>query len=218
MSAKKLLDKIARLVDQELYYEAQQLYDTLCSRLVGSNKVPAALHYTSTGALEFFTAGRPGNASEVAMLFAATLKDNKVEYSSDIVERSIQVFEAYPSEMVEAKCSFLKAIVQWSSKVGPNSNGDPELHYKLAQSLEETSPSTAHNHYLRSQHPFEHAEMIVRWSKAGFPSEQDLFLTRAVLEYLCLKDLQSANVLYTRTVQLLSLESPLVNFCKFRTS
>jgi hypothetical protein len=45
----------------------------------------------------------------------------------------------------------------------------------------------AQQHYVRGSNPSKFGGMLVEYAKGGSPDEADLFITRAVLMYLCLQ-------------------------------
>ncbi len=87
--------------------------------------------------------------------------------------------------------------------------------------------ANAHKHYLRSEQPHAHAQLLLEWSHVTYASERDLLIVRAILQYVCLEDLASANVvykLYTTGIQQEKdvdtdaiLQSPIMHFTQFCT-
>lgn len=57
--------------------------------------------------------------------------------------------------------------------------------------------------------------MIWQWAASGNQSERDLFVARAVLGYLALKNCRDANLLFAELSQRIEQPSPLLNFIKF---
>jgi len=52
-------------------------------------------------------------------------------------------------------------------------------------------------------------------STAGYTSERDLFIARAVLQYLCLSNIKDANIVFKIFNESMCLDSPLINFLSF---
>jgi len=99
-------------------------------------------------------------------------------------------------------------------------------------------------HWLHSHHPREFAQILLEWSKKGLLGERDLYIARAVLQYLCLEDIDGANACFETYMDIQRstsgassaaaavpspqssdaeakdssdpLRSPLVNFIRFR--
>jgi golgi to ER traffic protein 4 len=80
----------------------------------------------------------------------------------------------------------------------------------------------AHKHFSRASSPEAHASMIFDWSLSGNDSEKDLFITRALLQLLCVSDVKEAKYFFEEYVKLhcevdetFNSKSPLLNFCRF---
>lgn len=126
--------------------------------------------------------------------------------------------EGTESQSQLASETFMKNAIKWSVAEGENKLGDPSLHFAFAErylSLEEYGK--AQKHYLRSGNPVRFASVLSSWSKTAYPSEADLFIARAVLQYLCFGNLKDANTVYQSYLQLSPNlpQSPLINYLKF---
>jgi hypothetical protein len=68
---------------------------------------------------------------------------------------------------------------------GSRKRGDPELQLMLARAYRAAGDFVhSAKHFLHAENPKEFAEMLFEWSQQGYPSESDLFLARAVLQYV----------------------------------
>jgi hypothetical protein len=102
---------------------------------------------------------------------------------------------------------------------------DKRLHLALAQLHRAHKQfGDAQKHYLRAQSYLEHAKALVEWAKTGLPSELDLFVARAALEYVCLQNLKGANMVFRVFLTAFKKDadaaatlkdSPLLNFVRF---
>ena len=116
---------------------------------------------------------------------------------------------------------FLKHAIKWTADNDDFAGGDPELHFLAAITQEKmTNYEGAFKNYIRSERPREFASMLVQWSTEGYEGEVDLYVVRAVLSLLCLKNLRDANVVLVEYKALwatkgLALDTPLLNFTSF---
>lgn len=86
-------------------------------------------------------------------------------------------------------CTVLNSLnsntFRWSAAKGSRQRGDPELQLLLARTYRDIEDyAGASKHYLHTEQPIEFAQMLSKWSETGFESERDLYLTRAVLQYV----------------------------------
>eukprot|EP00658_Telonema_sp_P-2_P019010 TRINITY_DN1744_c0_g1_i1.p2 TRINITY_DN1744_c0_g1~~TRINITY_DN1744_c0_g1_i1.p2 ORF type:complete len:182 (-),score=54.21 TRINITY_DN1744_c0_g1_i1:277-822(-) len=94
--------------------------------------------------------------------------------------------------------------------------GSPELHNVLAGFMAvEGEYGVAQQHFLRGDRPEEFADMLGQWASEGNKSEADLFVTRAVLGYLILKNGRDANAVFEKSMEGVVNPSPLQNFIKY---
>jgi hypothetical protein len=74
-------------------------------------------------------------------------------------------------------------MCRWSAEEGSRRRGDPELQLLLARAYQSVGDySHASKHYLHSENPSEFAKMLYTWSKEGYSSEVELYITRVVLQ------------------------------------
>jgi len=102
-----------------------------------------------------------------------------------------------------------------------NSPGDSELNCRAARCYSKINDySNAQRYYLRSNKPDEFSEVIIKWAKYGYPNERDLFIARAVLQYLCIGNIRDSNQLFNTFIKNYSPaeelpQTPLMNFLRF---
>lgn len=74
---------------------------------------------------------------------------------------------------------------RWSAAEGSRKRGDPELQLLLSRAHRHAGDYThAAKHYLHAESPVEFADALFDWSKLGYASEFDLYVARAVLQYV----------------------------------
>lgn len=115
-----------------------------------------------------------------------------------------------------AQSALIRAAIKWSKKTGKFRDGNPQLHNLAAAAFTENAMfDKAQQHFLRGDQPHEFARMLARWSSQGYGSEADLFLARAVLGLLVLKNMRDANALYSEVTKGVGELTPMHNFLRF---
>lgn len=160
---------------------------------------------------------RQANAgTELALLIIENYKKTEAPVSKETIDPLLEIAKHYTSADGQSRRTFIKTAVSWSSTPANNKQGAPELHDFFSQIYtKEKDFALAEKHFLRGTNPRGYAEMLVELSRNGYESEKDLFIARAVFQYLCLSNLKDANAVFTSFLSLVPLESPLINFVKF---
>lgn len=94
---------------------------------------------------------------------------------------------------ISERDTFLGQAVKWSSQGA--SQGNPKLHQCIAKVYwEELNYSQARHHYIHSKDGQSCGNLLVEFHMSkGFKWEVDLFIAQAVLQFLCLRNLITAN-------------------------
>ncbi|CAI5740694.1 unnamed protein product [Peronospora destructor] len=226
------IDHVSQKLDQQLqegdYYGALQMYKTLFMRfLKGDNpdiiQQEKAILLAFKATIEFMKNNENQAATEMANLMISVFTDYHHpldEQHKQRIRDIVSAFELKP-EFSTDLARFLKSAVKWSAMEGPRKRGDPELQLLLARAYQTAEEfSNALKHFLHAENPQELAEMLFQWSTLGYPSESDLYLTRAVLQLLSLENLRDANKVYESYVTKCNsagrpVDLPLFNFTRF---
>jgi hypothetical protein len=193
-------------------YEASQLYDTLSARLITA-KHADPLSILAPGVERFMRTGQRAFAVAVSLLIPDTLAKIEIPADSGVVDRLIAIHKEFGGE---PSVEFLRACVGYTSKYGDNVLGSAPLNKELGIALWMIKDYVGANEALAKGEAYaEHGNLLVEWSTAGYKSEVDLFVTRAVLQYLCLENMKGANTVYKAFMEAYeNLDTPLTNFCK----
>uniref|UniRef100_A0A6B2LCG3 Golgi to ER traffic protein 4 n=1 Tax=Arcella intermedia TaxID=1963864 RepID=A0A6B2LCG3_9EUKA len=174
------------------------------------------------GATIMLEHGQANAGTELALLLIDHYKAIDAPLNQETLSVVLLIFSRYTMEFSTQLRSFIKAAVNWSSRKENNDQGAPELHNAFAKFYDEKGHfSYAQMHYLRGTEEEAYAEMLVKWTQSGYPLEKELFITRAVLQYLCLSSIDSAHKVLTYFVKKMNYPSfpdelpPLINFLKF---
>jgi len=194
----RVLTKLQRSIEAGNYYEAHQMYKTLYFRYTNQEKYAEAIDLLYDGAMKLSEHGQHHSAADLCMLLVDTLKkaDNDVEDAH--INKLGELFSALRPDQIERE-NFLNAALQWSSRKEKSyKSGHPSLHCKFGECLwREKNYAQARFHLIHSNSGESCALMLVEYSTArGFPSEVDLFITQAVLQYLCLSNMSTATIAF----------------------
>jgi len=164
----------------------------------------------------FFKHDQSDSATDLGQQLLAIYEDVSFEGPPETLEKLQKICSSYPEDAVVAQTTLVKAAIKWSAQHGEHIHGHPSLHNIAASSfMRHEMFEKAQPHFLRGDTPESFAEMLVKWSAMGYRSERDLFLARAVLGYLALKNLQDANLVYERVMETVTDPTPLDNFLRF---
>ena len=202
MSTKQLLHDIQQQVQLGKYYEAQQMYKGMSDKFLHKKKFDKSVHILVTGTRVMMEKKQATLALELANSMIevfekcenCALLEPKWQISKNVSMNALELIEAianlFPMVCAE-RALFLKEAISWSAKclktqeTGGMTQGEPSLHTMLANTFRAGKVySEAHKQYSLSESPNEHAEFLFEWALEGHPHERDLFITRAVLQYV----------------------------------
>ncbi|KAK7806484.1 hypothetical protein U0070_017476 [Myodes glareolus] len=173
---------------------------SLC-RYMSQSKHAEARELMYSGALLFFSHGQQNSAADLSMLVLESLEKAEVDVADELLENLAKVFSLMDPNSPE-RVAFVSRALKWSSG-GSGKLGHPRLHQLLALTLwKEQNYCESRYHFLHSTDGEGCANMLVEYSTArGFRSEVDMFVAQAVLQFLCLKNKNSALVVFTTYTQ-----------------
>ncbi|XP_030888032.1 Golgi to ER traffic protein 4 homolog isoform X2 [Leptonychotes weddellii] len=189
---------------------------------MSQSKHTEARELMCSGALLFFSHGQQNSAADLSMLVLESLEKAEVEVADELLENLAKLFSLMDPNSPE-RVAFVSRALKWSSG-GSGKLGHPRLHQLLALTLwKEQNYCESRYHFLHSADGEGCAHMLVEYSTSrGFRSEVDMFVAQAVLQFLCLKNKNSASVVFTTYTQKHpSIENgppfvqPLLNFIWF---
>ncbi|XP_042205789.1 Golgi to ER traffic protein 4 homolog [Homarus americanus] len=192
----RVLAKLKSSVEEGRYYEAHQMYRTLYFRYCSQQKYKEVLDLLFDGASLLLIHDQQTSGADLALLMLDVLEKSKTEPTDDQISRIANLFSLLNHGTPE-RHQYLVRAVKWSCGE-THKLGHPRLHQLLAQTLwKEKNYGSARYHYLRSEDGGGCANMLVELHLLrGYPSEVDLFLTQAVLQYLCLQKKVAASEVF----------------------
>ncbi|KAJ8683641.1 hypothetical protein QAD02_019433 [Eretmocerus hayati] len=191
---KKVLAKLENSINNGHFYEAHQMYRTLYFRYLGQKRYSDLIQLLYSGSLlllqhEQFTSG-----ADLGILLIDVFKKSEVEPSQAHFQKIVDLFALMNPTSPERE-TFVQNAVRWSMTGNNYKAGHPNLHQKLAQVYwQEKNYALARQHYLYTKDGAGCASMLVELHQQhGYSNEIDLFITRTVLQYLCLQNKTTAD-------------------------
>uniref|UniRef100_A0A8C8GV90 Golgi to ER traffic protein 4 homolog n=1 Tax=Oncorhynchus tshawytscha TaxID=74940 RepID=A0A8C8GV90_ONCTS len=193
--------KLRASVEKGDYYEAHQMYRTLFFRYMSQAKHADARELMYNGAQLFFSYNQLNSAADLSMLVLESLEKSEATVEDEDLEHLAKLFSLMDPNSPE-RVAFVSRALKWSTG-GSGKLGSPILHQLLAVTLwKEQNYSESRYHFLHSSDGEGCAQMLVEYSaQRGFRSEVDMFVAQAVLQFLCLKNKNSASVVFSTYTQ-----------------
>ncbi|XP_068631747.1 Golgi to ER traffic protein 4 homolog [Battus philenor] len=190
--ASRVLDKLEVSINNGEYYEAHQMYRTLYFRYLGQKKYEDLLNLLYKGSSLLLKHDQQGSGADLAILIVEVLTKSETKTSEEWIEKVASLFGQMHSSIPEREI-FLTNAVKWS--MDSNKKGHPLLHKKIAEIYwKEKKYTSAYKHFLHSNDGTAYASMLIELhTTKGYKSEVDLFVAQAVLQILCLRNIQMAN-------------------------
>ncbi|KAL2837275.1 DUF410 domain protein [Aspergillus pseudodeflectus] len=190
------------------YYEAHQQLRVIGARYIKQNNYDAAAEILAGGATALLRAGSQQGASasggDLAIMLVVEVY---IKAGWEIVggdddadgrarkKRLIELLCEFPSEEPTRK-RFIQEIIGWSGRFGPVERGDPELHH-AAGSLyaEDNEPYEAEKHLVlgTSESAETLAKLEYEWYTNDEPHTAGIYASRAVIPFLLIGNMRSAN-------------------------
>ncbi|XP_048764329.1 Golgi to ER traffic protein 4 homolog isoform X2 [Ostrea edulis] len=196
----RVLSKCQSCVEAGNYYEAHQMYRTLYFRYKGQKKYTEAANLLYHGALTLRKHDQTSSFTDLSFLLIDLLNQSETPVSEDIIEKIVTIFKGMEPQS-EDRHTFLVSAVRWTMKANSeHKRGHPDLHQKFGLSFwEEKNYGQARYHLLHSQDGQNCALMLIECHvNGGYPYEVDLFIAQAVLQYLCLRNKDTAQVAFVK--------------------
>ncbi|KAF2076470.1 hypothetical protein CYY_002210 [Polysphondylium violaceum] len=216
MSERQLLSLESKFTEGN-FYDLLQSYKALYFRFSSQKKYKETVNLLVSGTLNFLKYEQYSCAAELAKNLVETYKNFQTPYSNESKVNIVKIFKEFKGEDSRGKVAFMRDAIDWSAKFGSDSKGSPEFHTLLANSLsKEHDFIDAQKHFIFSDSPQDFSLMLKSWSSEADEDEKDLFITRAIFGYLCVKNLKDANTLYQDSLTWLKEpNTPLLNFDRY---
>ncbi|KAI9205699.1 uncharacterized protein BJ171DRAFT_64991 [Polychytrium aggregatum] len=230
----KTLSKLQKSVEDGNYYEAHQMYNSICQRYLKQRKVQEAVRLVHSGALNLQAVREFGSALDLCNRLLEIYDGQGFELNDQNRALLVELFDGFPVDEPKLK-DFIKSSLKWSTKAGAPATGDPVLHHVFGlRFYRERYYYDAEHHFL--QGPLESAKaagyMAAEWSQLDTHLDPAYPIARTALALLAVNKPSSASSALDSYLQKLNSEpqgakvdadsvsiqlhrSPLINFIKF---
>ena len=204
MSAKdKRFDKIIGLMkkkfEQRKYYEGQQMLKTLYSRLLNQDKYQQAAKLLSEGALTLMGHKKTKESIEITNDLINLWKKDPLDKTFNKQRANLlhELFCMIPQNDKGSTNDFMRYVLEWIQEIKKENPRNRKLQkeiylnmmplYKsyginLWNTKEYYKASTA---FVRTSDVNKMVDMFAEWSQLSSSKETPFYITRIVLQYLC---------------------------------
>ncbi|CAB4434396.1 unnamed protein product [Rhizophagus irregularis] len=190
----KVLDKLKVSVEEGNYYEAHQMYRTVCRRYIKQKKYMSAIDLLYSGAETLLKHKQTGSGIDLSLYLIDAYNEEQMSVTEESRARIIQLLELFPHNEPGRK-RFIDVAISWTVKFGENPAGDPELHHFVGELFwKDKMYHEAEPHFLagNAESSKSYGKMLAEWSGKDHPSKRGAYIARAVLQYLCLRSIREA--------------------------
>lgn len=191
----KIQQKFKNSVDNGKFYEASQMSKTLFYRYKSLKQYDVAETILYESILTLLQHEQIESAFELARLLVSLYRESKQKITSEPVDKLMKIISC--SKPSQTRKDFIQESLNWT--VPQHKHGHPNIHLTVAKKYwEEKNYQCARQHFIYTSEGSQCAAFLIEYHVvAGFPGEIDLFVTQAVLQYLCLQNILTANTIFT---------------------
>ncbi|KAI9096142.1 hypothetical protein DFS34DRAFT_624104 [Phlyctochytrium arcticum] len=206
----RVLKKLTKSVEDGNYYEAHQMYHSVCQRYVKQNKIDDALELLQSGAKNMIKHNQLGSAGDLSQRMLVLFESEKLAVTDQTRGRILDIFAVYPLDTEQCD-NFVRMCIKWSSKHGKFPTGDPLMHHAFgARYYKAKEYYDAEDHFVYGTIDSAKAigHMTWEWANQGYFEDKGYFIARSVLQYLAQKKLHHAVTAYETFVKDAGTQDP----------
>ncbi|KAI8845234.1 hypothetical protein HDU78_005669 [Chytriomyces hyalinus] len=207
----KVILKLKKSVEEGNFYEAHQMYHSVCQRLVTQNKSKDAIALLHSGAVELLNAKQIGSGSDLGLRMLEIFEADQIAIDADSRSKILDIFQAFQERQNTYCEDFVRRACKWSATYGECPTGDQLLHHAMgSRYFKEKEYYNAEHHFVLGNLDSAKAagRMTYQWSQEGYFEDAGYFVARTCLALLVQKKLQKAHVVYTTFLAELSSAHP----------
>ncbi|KAJ3107259.1 hypothetical protein HK100_003613 [Physocladia obscura] len=200
----------ADLFEEGNFYEAHQMYHSVCQRLVTQHKPADAIALLFSGAVELLTAKQIGSGSDLGLRMLDLFDAEKIALDTDSRNKVLEIFQAFDERQNTYCEDFVRRAVRWSA-TETSPAGDQSMHHTLGlRYFKEKEYYNAEHHFIYGTVDSAKAlgRMAFQWSQEGYYEDAGYFIARGGLALLAQKKLAKAHIAYTTFLSELTAAKP----------
>ncbi|KAI8823962.1 uncharacterized protein EV422DRAFT_301199 [Fimicolochytrium jonesii] len=190
----RVLEKLATSVKDGNYYEAHQMYHSVCQRYLKQRKIASALQLLHQGAKNMLEHDQLGSAADLASRMLDVYDGEKLGVDDATRSRALDIFYDFPLRTEQCD-QYVRNSLKWSAKFGEYPTGDPLMHHAIgSRYYKEKQYYDAEFHFLYgpSSSAAAYGHMAHDWSTEDYFPDAGYFILRAVVQYLALRKIHHA--------------------------
>lgn len=199
----RVLQKCESCISDGNYYEAHQMFRTVYFRYNSQHKYAEAADLLYRGAMILLQHNQHSSGADLGNLLLDVLNKMKSPVTEDNIGKVTDLFKNMDPECPE-RYPYLTKAINWSRNVDKDhKRGHPDLHQSFGVIFwQERNYPQSRYHYIHSSDGEACATMLMEFhTNHGYASEVDMFITQAVLQYLCLQNKTTANICFEMYTQ-----------------
>ncbi|KAI8804006.1 hypothetical protein BJ742DRAFT_682538 [Cladochytrium replicatum] len=192
----KVLAKLEGEVAAGNYYEAHQMYHSVCQRYVKQKQLNDAFDLVQAGIKVLARHGQYGSALDLAMRMLDVFEDKNLPLNDEARARFVEAFDEFPVAESGGR-EFARAVLRWTAKVCGPQFGDSLLHHAFgARYYREMAYYEAEAHLLYGTVDSGKLLGCLSWDfgQQSDSPDRGYFIARVVLQLVCLKKIHHATV------------------------
>ncbi|KAI9342820.1 hypothetical protein BDR26DRAFT_858820 [Obelidium mucronatum] len=207
----EVVTKLKKSVEEGNFYEAHQMYHSVCQRLVTQQKPADAVTLLYSGAVELLNAKQIGSGSDLGLRMIDLFESEKMAVDTESRKKVLDIFQAFQDRQNTYCEDFVRRSMKWSGGAGECPTGDQQLHHAMGtRYFKEKEYYNAEHHFALGTDDSAKAlgRMAFQWSQEGYYEDAGYFIARGALAYLAQKKLHKAHLAYTTFVAELAAANP----------
>ncbi|KAJ9075283.1 hypothetical protein DSO57_1037583 [Entomophthora muscae] len=179
----KTLKKLEVALQAGDFYQAHQIYRSVCNRYYNQKNYGKAIEMLYEGSLKLLEYEQYASAADLGTYLTKAYTASNTQVDPESSARIIAIIKEFPSSE-KTRGFLITAALDWATKFGSLSSGEPLFHDALAAIYERDGNFLmAENHYVfgTEETSKAFAGLLYRWASLVEPLNFGYFLARAVL-------------------------------------
>ena len=196
LTVKRVLLKLSKSVEDGNYYEAHQMYHSICQRYLQSSKPKDAIELLYQGSKSLLKHNQIMSGADLAIRMLGIYESENIPCNQVNKSRIMDLTLDFPTSH-SMYTEFTKLSIKWSCKECPT--GDPQLHHLFGSRFYHDKlyyDAEFHFVYGTLESAKLMGKMIYEWSLKSTTSDRGYFVLRAVMQLIALRKIHHAHLCF----------------------
>ncbi|KAI9293640.1 DUF410-domain-containing protein [Neoconidiobolus thromboides FSU 785] len=201
----KTLKKLEASLKEGDFYQAHQIYRSVCNRFYNNGNYGKAIEMLYKGALTLLKFEQYSSASDLGIYLIKAYESSKTPINEQSIQRLKEIIDGFPSTE-KARSFLITEALYWNIKSGSFKSGEPIFHDLLGDLYNKDGEfEQAEPHYIFGSEATgdNFGEFLYRWALSVTPLSFGYFLARGVLSKLVIGNATSAILALNKFISLL---------------